>query len=81
VGDGTEQAEDGLKPWKESALDALRFHWGDAYEIEVSGGKWRAKRLDGLGEWIEAADPDGLGWGIAADYAVKPVPRDLGTRM
>ena len=69
MGDGTEQAEDGLKPWKESALDALRFHWGDAYEIEVSGGKWRAKRLDGLG------------WGIAADYAVKPVPRDLGTRM
>ena len=78
---GEEQAENGLRPWEESALDALRFHWGDAYEIEASGGLWRAKRRVGLGGWIEAAGPDGLGWAIADDYQVKPVPRDAGDRM
>ena len=75
---GEDQAEDALVPWDEDALDALRFHWGDAYEIEVSGGLWRAKRRDGLGGWIEADSPDGLGWAITADYAAKQVPRDAG---
>jgi hypothetical protein len=73
---GEEHAEGALKPWDEEALDMLRFHWGDAYEIEVSGGRWRARRRDGIGGWSDAADPDGLGWAIAADYAAKPVPRD-----
>ncbi len=72
-----------LQPWEESALEALRWHWGDAYEIGVSGGRWRAKRRDGLGGQIEAPDdrpgPDGLGWAIADDYQLKPVPRDAGT--
>lgn len=73
---GTEQAEDALKPWDEEALRLLRFHWGDAYEIEVSGGRWRARRRDGEGGWFDAGDPDGLGGAISENYAVKPVPRD-----
>jgi hypothetical protein len=81
AGDGTEQAEDSLAPWEEDALEALRFHWGEAYEIEAPGGQWRAKRRDGLGGWTEASGPDGLDTAISADYAVKAVPRDLGTRM
>jgi hypothetical protein len=75
-----EQAEDGPGPGDEEALDALRFHWGDAYEIEAPGGRWRAKRRDGLGGWIEAPDHDALSPAIAGDYAVKPVPRDDGAR-
>lgn len=78
VGDGTEQAGDGLEPWEEDALDVLRRRWGEAYEIEASGGQWRARRRGGLGGWIEAEGPDGLGWAIAEDHAVKPVPLDAG---
>jgi len=73
-GDGTE-AEEGLKPWEKAALDALHWHWGDAYEIEASGGLWRARRLDGLGGWIEAAGPDGLGAAMSGDYSVRAVSR------
>ncbi len=73
-----EQADDGLKPWDENALDVLHWHWGDAYEIEAPGGLWRARRLDGLGGWIEAPDPDGLGALISEDYGLKAVPRDAG---
>jgi hypothetical protein len=76
-GDGAEQAEESLKPEDKNALDALHWHWGDAYEIEA----WRARRRDGLGGWIEADGPDKLGALIAEDYAVKAVPRDAtGTR-
>jgi hypothetical protein len=77
VGD-TEQAEDGPKPGDEDALAALRWHWGEAYAITAEGGLWRAMRRDGLGGWIEAGSPDGLGAAISADYAVKAVPRDAG---
>ena len=44
----------------------------------VAGGRWRAKRRDGLGGWIEAPDPDGLGALISEDYGLKAVPRDAG---
>lgn len=58
------------------ALEALRFHWDTAYQIEHDGGDgWRARRLDGLGGWLTAASPDELFTAITADYAVKPVPR------
>jgi hypothetical protein len=75
---GEEQAEGTLKPWDEEALRVLRWHWGDAYLIGVAGGRWRAKRRDGLGGWLDAADPDGLGALISGDYGRKPVPRDAG---
>ena len=27
-----------------NALDALRYDWGSAYEIESADGEWRARR-------------------------------------
>jgi hypothetical protein len=77
AGDGTEQAEDGLTPWDEDALETLLWNWGEAYEI----GAWRAKRRDGLGGWFEADGPQSLDQEITENYAMKPVPRDAGTRM
>jgi hypothetical protein len=57
-------------------LGALRWDWGEAYEIEHGDEYgWRAKRLDGLGGWLTAAGPDELYGVIAADYNAKPVPR------
>jgi hypothetical protein len=56
-----------------NALDALRYDWGSAYEIEGTDDEWRARRLDGLGGWIEAESPDGLRNQIFCDYALKPV--------
>jgi hypothetical protein len=55
------------------ALDALRYDWGSAYEIENADGEWRARRLDGLGDWIEAEIPDDLRNQILSDFALKPV--------
>lgn len=56
-------------------LEALCFGWGEAYEI--TAGPWAARRRDGLGGPIEAGGPDELRRKIEADYAMKPVPRDL----
>ena len=60
------------------ALEALRWDWGDAYEIGCDDDRgWRARRRDGLGVYLTAPDPDALYGVIAADYDLKPVPRDL----
>jgi hypothetical protein len=56
-----------------NALDALRYDWGSAYEIEGADDEWRARRLDGLGGWIEAENPSDLRNQIFSDYAIKPV--------
>ena len=56
-----------------NALEALRYDWGRAYEIEVNGGEWRARRRDGLGGWITADDPGALCYQISSDYMTKPV--------
>jgi hypothetical protein len=60
------------------ALEALRFGWGDAYEIgrDDERGYW-ARRRDRLGGDMTAADPDRLWAEINADDALKAVPRDL----
>jgi hypothetical protein len=71
-----DQAQDEMKSWDEAGLEAVRFDWGEAYEIEA----WRGKRRDGLGGWIEATDPDGLGRAIKEDHAVRPVPRGGGVQ-
>jgi hypothetical protein len=42
------------------ALEALRWNWGSAYEIEMDGETWRARRLDGLGGRMEAESPEAL---------------------
>jgi hypothetical protein len=60
------------------ALEALRWHWGDAYEIGFDDERgWHARRRDGLGGWLTAPDSDDLFGVIAADYALKPVPRSV----
>jgi hypothetical protein len=59
------------------ALEALRWHWGEAYEIGRDDTRgWRARRRDGLGGDITAGGPDDLRQAIRGDYAVKAVPRD-----
>jgi hypothetical protein len=54
-------------------LEQLRWDWGGAYEIE----KGRARRRDGLGGWLTAATPGELRSLIGADYAERPVPREV----
>ncbi len=60
------------------ALEALRWDWGEAYEIGLDDELgWHARRRDGLGGWLTAPGADELYEAIAADYALKPVPRDM----
>ena len=62
----------------DDALETLRWHWGDAYEIGLDDEHgWHAKRRDGLGGLLTASGPDELYRVIEADYALKHVPRDL----
>jgi len=56
-----------------NALEALRYDWGSAYEIEHDGDQWRARRLDRLGGWMYADSADDLRTQIFSDYATKPV--------
>ena len=63
------------------ALEALRFGWGDAYEIghDDERGYWAARR-DRIGGLLTADTPDELRQAITEDYAVKPVPRKPAAR-
>lgn len=54
-------------------LEKIQYDWGSAYEIEHDGTKWRARRLDGLGGWMEADSADNLRTQIFSDYAANPV--------
>lgn len=64
------------KAFIDAELEALRFHWDTAYQIEFSDEHgWRAKRLDGLGGWLAGADPEELYKAITDDYTLRPVPR------
>ena len=58
-------------------LEARRWDWGDAYEIEHGDDGWCARRLDGLGGWLTAASSGELYQVIAADYDARPVPRSV----
>jgi Histidine kinase-like ATPase domain len=49
--DGDQQAD------LASTLDALRYDWSEAYEIEADGDLWRACRRDGKGGWLEGPFP------------------------
>jgi hypothetical protein len=56
------------------ALDVLRRHWGEAYEIGTDeASRPRARRLDGLGKWITADTVDELNVKIVDDYTSRPV--------
>jgi hypothetical protein len=72
-------AGEGLKPWDEAALEAIRFGWGEAYMIghDDERGYWAGRR-DGIGGLLTAETPDGLRRAITEDYGVNPVPRDAG---
>ena len=56
-------------------LDALRWNWGIAYEIESADTGYRARRRDGLGGWMTADELDALRNDILSDYLLKPVKR------
>ena len=56
------------------ALEDLRWHWGNAYEITEALGVWRAVRLDNQVALI-ATDPGELRDLIMTNYAARPVPR------
>lgn len=78
MGDGT-GAGDGPRPREQDALDALRYNWGGAYMIGHDDERgWWAARRDRIGGMLTGHDPERLLEQIAADYALKPVPRDAG---
>jgi hypothetical protein len=55
----------------DASLEALRWNWGDAYEIEItSDGGWRARRRNGLGGWMTAGNSDDLNRQIVDEYTV-----------
>jgi hypothetical protein len=78
---GSGQPQCSLKPWDESALEAIRFGWGDAYLIghDDEHGYWAARR-DRIGSLLTALTPDELRQAITEDYALMPVPREPATR-
>ena len=51
--------------WAEiaAALDELEFHWGSAYDIDLGGGMWTARRKDGKGGMLADPLPKGSGSG------------------
>jgi hypothetical protein len=60
----------------ELTLSALRYGWGDAYEIGFDSERgWHARRRDGRGSDITAADHAALWEAVRADYDLEPVPR------
>lgn len=62
-------------PGEAAALDALRWHWDEAYDIGVEDGQWWYRRKDGIGGRETAATPDELRARIIVDYTVLPVHR------
>jgi hypothetical protein len=59
-------------------LGELRWHWGSAYVIDGTLGRWFAERRDD-GHTLTAGDPAKLRLAIIDDYFRKPVPRYLRT--
>jgi hypothetical protein len=62
-----------------SALEALRRDWGSAYLIDYDAAKreWWAARRDQTGSLITAASHEALRPKIRADYAARPVSREV----
>jgi hypothetical protein len=61
---------------EDAALEALRWNWGDAYDIGRDGGAWWFRRRDGYGGKETASGPDTLRRAIVDDYTFRPVRRD-----
>ena len=58
---------------EDHALDALRLTWGSRYELGVGLDGFWARRRDGLGGEILAAEPDDLHRLIGVDEETCPV--------
>ena len=59
----------------DAALDALRWHWGNGYDVGFGDGVWWFRRLDGHGGTQTAIGPDEVRNAIIADYTERPVER------
>jgi len=74
---GRTAAGKGMTGADKYALEALRWDWGDAYEISHDDEDgWHARRRDGLGSLLTAPGSDELYKVIADDYRLRPVCRD-----
>ena len=61
---------------RDESLDALRWHWGEAYVIcHPEPDVWIAQRRD-TRETLRAATPEGLRDLIITDYTERPVSRE-----
>lgn len=60
--------------YRDEALRALEWHWGEAYEFGEALGVWRAVRRDN-GLTLIASEAEELRDLIIEDYSRKPVPR------
>ena len=72
---GPNGARNATEAFEWNALEALRWHWGEAYTITVGDGLWRAWRLDRIGGVLEADTPEELRQAILDDYTTRPVAR------
>jgi hypothetical protein len=64
----------------DEVLAALRWNWGRGYKIDwKAGGLWTARRRDGRGGEITAANPAALREAILRDYERNPVRRCEGS--
>ncbi len=57
-------------------LDELRWHWGEAYLIDLVGSRWMAQRRDSHAT-MSADGPDELLGKIREDYRRHPVSRRI----
>jgi hypothetical protein len=65
----------------DKALEALQWHWGDAYLIaNPEPGVWVAARRDDHAT-LRGETPEVLRDKIIADYTARHVPRDPPRRM
>jgi hypothetical protein len=63
--------------YRDEALAALAWHWGEAYELTEALGVWRAVRRD-TGRTLIATEAEDLRDQIIDDYSKEPVPRRAG---
>jgi hypothetical protein len=59
-----------------AAIGKLICTWREGYVISYANGLYHAERRDN-GAQVHAPDPGQLGREIQADYAARPVPREL----
>jgi hypothetical protein len=57
-------------------LDEVKFHWGDAYDIDASSGTPTARRRDRKDALLTGSSLEDLQLQIKADYQAMPVARD-----